>query len=252
MWYSEIVLKIISWVSKDISGSRQDTIQALYEIINNDPHISESKTLLLIGKSLGNIANTNFRSILEGLLNKDIIIVHDIVDAIKLTNPLINLGFDPLTITYIVPSKHISMVNVSSNCREKCLEIEYLDILRENEFFMIDSKADLRAYYDFLSDVWIKKLKSKIKSCSNINVSNEVCIAGYSPIPKVMIKVASNLGLNSESIKSLMSILKVNVEDPIVHAFKTLEQVVNKCKNVLFMFLSPYMDSGMVAFIIKR
>lgn len=252
MWYSEIVLKIITWVSKDISESRQDTIQALYEIISNDPSISESKALLLIGKSLGNIANTNFRSILEGLLNKDVIVVHDIIDAVKLTTPLINLGFDPLTLTYIVPSKHISMINVSSNCRETCLVVKYLDILKENEFFMIDLKADLRAYYDFLSDVWIKKLRNKVKSCSSINLNNEVCIAGYSPIPKVMIKVASNLGLNSDSIKSLMNVLKMSIEDPIIHAFKTLEQVISKCRSILFMFLSPYMDSGVIAFISKR
>jgi len=245
------VLRIIGWLNKDLASGGQDTVQAIYEGVKEISKDSDFKVLLLVGKSLGNIANTNFRSLLSSILERDVVMVHDIVDAVKIAEPLINSGYDPLVIGYVVPQKHLSLITMSKECRNegKCFNVKYVGIAQENEYFMIDSKTDMRAYYDFLSDIWIKKLQKELKSCGNID--NKVCLAGYSPIPKVIIKVASALGLNTELIKSLAKFLKMGIEDAIIHAFKTLEETLSRCKRILFTFLSPYMDSSIILYISK-
>ena len=244
-------MKLTWWDTSISEGIPKDIVRITYEVFSKlRERISRVSTLLLVlnDETYSMFINSNLRNTIESLLNCEVVLVSDVIDAIRVLKYVLRAGKKSVAVSYIAPNKGYSLYVFSRKCKELCFDVKYLDIKSIETYYIIDKNIDTRSYYDFLSDLWIKELSGMISS--NLKPDKDSILIGYSPTPRIILKVGVSTGLKLDILKQVIQqIAKMPSSEGMLTSLIWLGKVLNNYGKIIFLYLSPFLDKAVLAYL---
>ncbi len=242
----------LTWWSTNISEDiPKDIVRITYEIFSElRESTTRVSTLLLVlnSETYTMFINSNLRNTIESLLNCEVVLVSDVIDAIRVLKYALRAGKKSVAVSYIVPNKGYSLYVFSRKCKESCFDVKYLDIKSMETYYIVDRNTDTRSYYDFLSDLWIKDLSNTI--LSNLKPDKDSVLIGYSPTPRIILKVGVSTGLRLDILKQVIQqIAKIPSNEGMLLSLIWLGKILNSYDKITFLYLSPFLDKAILSYL---